>query len=533
MTVKVKTRRIWGPPGTGKTTHLLNIVELELSRGIAPENIGFYTFTRAAAGEAIARARDKFTVLDVDKQLLHFRTIHSECYRLLGLTRAQVLTGKRVAEFCGLYGYRLSIRKDYGTYRDLIESPLMTKDDHLLFFEGWYRAKMYSNIQTAWRDYTLFHHDCPGYSEIIEFNRRYSDYKKQTKFLDFTDMLTSALQYNLRPDLKVLIVDESQDLNPLEFELVKFWSQDCERFYMAGDPLQAIYIFQGAEPNLFFNIPAEDKLLRQSYRLPAHVYDLAIRQAHRTDIGKNLSYLPKKEHGFVNSVSDFSNISLDMSKKYFILARNRYFLDPISDWLIGTTHPFMNLRGISPLRDGNARAFRVAALLTSGQRITVMQAHDLIKVIPSKGNLPWGAKSKLASLAVDYPNMVMSPFDLAPYFGQKTINLIDKGFIWKLLAPDRPSSAPETESIAYLERLVKKHGADILDRAPNIVLGTFHSIKGMECDIAICMSDMSSRTYRSYYTNQDNEIPAWYVAITRAKEGVTLVGPQSNKYYDW
>ncbi len=528
-----ETSRIWGSPGTGKTTYLLNIVELELSRGIAPETIGFYAFTRAAANEAITRARGKFTTLDVDRDLLHFRTIHSECYRLLGLSRDRVLNYKRITEFAELYGYRFSTRKDYGSYRELIESPLMTRDDHLIFFEGWHRAKMYDSLQTAWRDYTLLAPDCPGYSDIIEFHRRYVDYKEQTKCFDFTDMLTSVLHHNLKPRLKILIGDEAQDWNQLELEIMKLWATDCERFYMAGDPLQAIFVFQGAEPRLFFDIPATDKLLQQSYRLPRTVYDLAIRQAHRTDIGRNLSYLPMSKQGFVKHVSEFANVPLDMSKRYFILARNRYFLEPISDWLLSTSYPFMNLRGASPLRDGNARAFRSAALLTSGARITAVQANDLIKVIPTKGNLPWGAKSKLASLATEYPNMVMTPFDLGPYFGNKVINLIDRGFVWKLLSPDRQSATRESESVAYLERLVKKHGSEVLDKEPNVVLGTFHSVKGMECDVVIALSDMSTRTYRSYYLNQDNEIPAWYVAVTRAREGVYLVSPDTNKYYEW
>lgn len=528
-----ETSRIWGSPGTGKTTHLLNIVELELSRGIAPETIGFYAFTRAAANEAIERAREKFPMLDVDKDLLHFRTIHSECYRLLGLSRDRVLSSKRLIEFGELYGYRFSIRKDYGTYRELIESPLMTRDDHLLFFEGWHRAKMYDSLQSAWRDYTLLSPECPGYSDIIEFHRRYLDYKEQTKCFDFTDMLTSVLHYELKPKLRVIIQDESQDLNPLEFEVVKLWAKDCERFYMAGDPLQAIFVFQGAEPKLFFDIPADDKLLKQSYRLPRDVYNLAIRQAHRTDIGRNLSYSPMPEQGFVNNVSDFANVPIDISKRYFILARNRYFLEPISDWLLSTSYPFMNLRGASPLRDGNARAFRSAALLTSGARITAVQANDLIKVIPTKGNLPWGAKSKLSSLATAYPNMIMSPFDLGPYFGNKVMNLIDRGFAWKLLSTDSQSSTRESESVAYLERLVKSHGVEVLDKQPNVVLGTFHSVKGMECDIVIALSDMSNRTYRSYYLNPDNEIPAWYVAVTRAREGVYLVSPDTPKHFEW
>ena len=51
---------ILGPPGTGKTTTLLRIVEDALSRGISPERIAYLAFTRQAANEAKERAMIQF-----------------------------------------------------------------------------------------------------------------------------------------------------------------------------------------------------------------------------------------------------------------------------------------------------------------------------------------------------------------------------------------------------------------------------------------------------------------------------------------
>ena len=68
--------RIFGPPGTGKTTALLDMVDKALSSGVSPNKIAFLAFTRKAANEAKERACERFK-LDTQKDLQYFRTLHS------------------------------------------------------------------------------------------------------------------------------------------------------------------------------------------------------------------------------------------------------------------------------------------------------------------------------------------------------------------------------------------------------------------------------------------------------------------------
>ena len=72
----MRTLAALGPPGTGKTTFGMELVK-DWKRTMAPEEIAYLAFTRAAAYEAVGRVGG-------DKEShIWFRTIHSLCYRML------------------------------------------------------------------------------------------------------------------------------------------------------------------------------------------------------------------------------------------------------------------------------------------------------------------------------------------------------------------------------------------------------------------------------------------------------------------
>ena len=78
-----KVVTIFGPPGTGKTTRLLNIVEEEIKNGTPIDKIGYFAFTKKAAHEAVTRACVKFNL--ERKDFTYFRTLHSLAYHNLKL----------------------------------------------------------------------------------------------------------------------------------------------------------------------------------------------------------------------------------------------------------------------------------------------------------------------------------------------------------------------------------------------------------------------------------------------------------------
>ena len=69
-------RKILGPPGTGKTTRLLHYAQTFLKLGTPIDKIGYFAFTKKAAGEAKERMLNQNPHIN-EKELKHFRTLHS------------------------------------------------------------------------------------------------------------------------------------------------------------------------------------------------------------------------------------------------------------------------------------------------------------------------------------------------------------------------------------------------------------------------------------------------------------------------
>jgi superfamily I DNA/RNA helicase len=69
-------------------------------------------------------------------------------------------------------------------------------------------------------------------------------------------------------------------------------------------------------------------------------------------------------------------------------------------------------------------------------------------------------------------------------------------------------------------------------RNPRIKISTIHSMKGGECDNIIVVPDLSYAAHREYNINPSTEHRVFYVAVTRAKNALHILYPQTNRYYE-
>jgi uncharacterized alpha-E superfamily protein len=97
-------------------------------------------------------------------------------------------------------------------------------------------------------------------------------YKQSRGMCDYTDLLED---YAEPLDVDVFIVDEAQDLSPLQWKVVKLAASSASHVYIAGDDDQCIYGWAGADVNKFLRIKAATEVLPVSFRLPRAIHALA------------------------------------------------------------------------------------------------------------------------------------------------------------------------------------------------------------------------------------------------------------------
>ncbi len=115
---------VLGPPGTGKTTTLLNEVDKYLKQ-TDPDKIGYFSFTQKAAYEARDRAMSKFNFSEDD--LPYFRTLHSLAFRRLGIKKDDVMQKRHYEDL----GRKMHLILDYHEYDNEHSGLFTTKSDLL------------------------------------------------------------------------------------------------------------------------------------------------------------------------------------------------------------------------------------------------------------------------------------------------------------------------------------------------------------------------------------------------------------------
>lgn len=274
-------------PGSGKTSVIVERTAYMTGEGqIPPASVLVVTFSRAAAREMKERFL-AFTGQGATQ--VTFGTFHGVFYGILkqayGFTAANILSEEEktaiLRELTLTYGGELA---EEGDFPEEIAREISVVKGNRIALEHYYSSCCPDEV---------FRQIYQGYRSACSARRK----------LDFDDMLLYCYElFDKRKDIlaswqkkfRYILVDEFQDINKLQYDIVRLLAKPEDNLFIVGDDDQSIYHFRGAKPEIMLNFTkdypqAETVVLNVNYRCSGQILASAMRV-----IGENKTRFPKE-----------------------------------------------------------------------------------------------------------------------------------------------------------------------------------------------------------------------------------------------
>jgi len=260
-------------PGSGKTTVITyRTKKLIEENKIDPSNILVITFTKAAAVEMQERF-DKIT--EGKKYRVNFGTFHAIYFRILKYA----------------YNYKaeniISEDKKFLIIKEIITDLRLDIEDTFDFINGIIGEISYVKGEML----NILHYYSKNCAEEI-FKKIYEKYNEKLismNLIDFDDMLLMCYELlTKREDIlklwqdkfRYILIDEFQDINKVQYEVIKLLAKPNNNLFIVGDDDQSIYSFRGAKPEIMLSIEKEYKdvkkiVLDYNYRSKKKIIELS------------------------------------------------------------------------------------------------------------------------------------------------------------------------------------------------------------------------------------------------------------------
>ncbi|AQU66663.1 ATP-dependent DNA helicase UvrD2 [Streptomyces niveus] len=517
--------------GTGKTRAITHRIAYGVRAGILqPASVLAVTFTNRAAGEMRGRLRQ------LGAGGVQARTFHSAALRQLQYFWPKVVGGElprlleRKVQLVAESAARCRIRLDRNELRDVtgeIEWAKVT--------------------QTVPADYPAAvaksHRDAPrDPAEIGQIYAMYEQLKRDRSVIDFEDVLLLTVGIlqdrhdiadQIRGQYQHFVVDEYQDVSPLQQRLLELWMGDRENICVVGDASQTIYSFTGATPDHLLNFRTRHpsatmvKLVRD-YRSTPQVVHLAnglLNQArgraaeHRLelisqrDAGPEPVYTeyadePAEAEGTARRIRDLVAAGVpagEIAVLYRINAQSEVYEQALAD------------AGVPYQLRGAERFFERQEVREAGAAL--------------RGAARFGGNDSLLDDVVDLPSQVRAVLSTK---GWTTEPPTGSGAVrdrWESLAAlvrlaeDFVRARPEATLGDLVTELDERAAAQHAPTVQGVTLASLHAAKGLEWDAVFLVGlteGMMPITYAKTDEQVEEERRLLYVGVTRARLHISL-----------
>lgn len=245
-------------PGSGKTAVITGRIRYLLEQcQVRPEHILVITFTKAAAGEMRLRFQ---SMMEGRRLPVQFGTFHAVFFSILKHA----------------YHYRtdqiISPEFKYAFLKEILAGYHLREDEEQELME--HLLGEISAVKNERLDLSHYYAKCCGSAQFRDIYNAYDRKLRENRLIDFDDMLT--LTYELlcqRPDhlrawqakFQYILVDEVQDMNRLQYEVLRMLAAPQDRLFLVGDDDQSIYQFRGARPELMRRFVEDYADVKQMY----------------------------------------------------------------------------------------------------------------------------------------------------------------------------------------------------------------------------------------------------------------------------
>jgi DNA helicase-2/ATP-dependent DNA helicase PcrA len=471
----MKETLVLGGPGCGKTTKLMDLIEKELESGVAPKDIMFCSFTKKATQEALSRVEERFKINK--KELPYFKTLHAFAFHQLGLSPSQVMSSKDYEEIGRVLGLKFS-----GV--DSVFGFCLGKNDgdRIAYQEQICRVQNIP-LETITKNY----------NQIKRYANTVEAYKASHNVMDHTDIIQKFTEEGEVPDIKVVFVDEAQDLSPTQWGVVRKVTSNpsVERVYYAGDDDQSIYSWAGADVETFLNLKGEQVVLPRSHRLPKSVFKVATSISAKIQKRFEKDWSPREEEGCVTWCGNLGSVPLHEGE-WLVLARANYLLTTLERFCFKQGYAFIS-KGKSSINPEVVSAIQTFEMLLEGKSVNKVKTTELMKKIKPE---------------------------------HKTKRIPDSSTLESLNLPRVTwQEIFDVPSQWYYEKIKNLH------EKPRITISTIHSVKGGEADNVLLVTDIPPGTKKEMVEKPDDEHRVFYVAATRARHNLYLLRPQTPSFY--